>query len=89
MSDNGNSNLGQKVTDAWDQFTKNTHDLEKEIEDMINSAGEETDSMVKRAKDKLVEFYQESKKHSQLVVFGVIVGVSAIILAYGVMKIIC
>ena len=90
MSDNSkNSNLGQKVTDAWDQFTKNSHDFEKEIEDMINSAGQETDSMLKRAKDKMAEFYQESKKHSQLVVVGVIVGISAIILGYGVMKIIC
>ena len=84
--------LGQKVTDEWNKFTKNKPDVKKEIEDIINSVGEEKDSMVKRAKqvrDKMVELYQESKKHSQVVLFGVIFGSSVIILAYGIMKMIC
>ena len=71
---------------------KNTLKYKKEIEDIINSVGEEKDSMVKRAKearDKMMEFYQESKKHSHVVLFGVIVGSAVIILAYGVMKMIC
>ena len=67
----------------------NIPDVKKEIEDIINTVGEEKDSMVKRAKDKMVEFYQESKKHSHVVLFGVIFGSSVIILAYGVMKLIC
>ena len=70
--------LGQKVTDEWNKFTKNVPDVKKEIEDVINSAGEEKDSMVKRAKearDKMMELYQESKKHSHVVLFGVILEV--------------
>ena len=63
MSDN--KNLGQKVTDEFHRFAKNSPDFKKEIEDMMNSVGEETDSLMKRAKDKIVEFYQESKKHSK------------------------
>lgn len=94
MSDNSKNSkspedLGQKVTDEWNKFTKNIPDVKKEIEDIINSVGEEKDSMVKRVRDKMVEFYQESKKHSQVVLFGVIFGSSVIILAYGVMKMIC
>ena len=84
--------LGQKVTDEWNKFTKNKPDVKKEIEDIINSVGEEKDSMVKRVeqvRDKMVELYQESKKHSQVVLFGVIFGSSVIILAYGIMKMIC
>ena len=84
MSDN--KNLGQKVTDEFHRFAENSPDIKKEIEDIINSVGEETDSMVKRAKEKIVEFYQESKKHSQLVLFGFIFGISVVILSYGVMK---
>merc|ERR1711934_500418 len=84
--------LGQKVTGEWNKFTKNIPDVKKEIEDIINSVGEEKDSMMKRAKearDKMVELYQESKKHSQVVLLGVIFGCSVIILAYGIMKMIC
>ena len=102
MSDNNNKkseknsksqkDLGQKVTDEWNKFTKNVPDVKKEIEEVINSAGEEKDSMVKRveeARDKMMEFYQESKKHSQVILFGVIFGSLVVILAYGIMKMIC
>ena len=84
--------LRQRVTEEWKKFTKNTPDVKKEMEDIINSAGEEKGSMVKRvkeAKDKMLEVYQESKQHSKMVLFGVILGSSVIILAYGVMKMIC
>ena len=87
MSDN--KNLGQKVTDEFHRFAENSPDFKKEIEDMMNSVGEETDSLMKRAKDKIVEFYQESKKHSKLVLLGFVFGISVIILSYGVMKMIC
>ena len=92
--DNPNSqqNLGKKVTEEWNKFTENIPDVKKEIEDIINSVEEEKDSMVERAKEakeKMVEFYQESKKHSHLVLSGVIFGGVVIILAYGVMKMIC
>ena len=84
--------LGQKVTEEWNKFTKNIPDVKKEIENVINSVGEEKDSMVKRVKevrDKMMEFYQESKKHSQVALFGVIFGSLVVILAYGIMKMIC
>ena len=77
--------LRQIVAEEWNKFTKN-------IPDVINSVPWDWENIKQKAKavrDKLMEVYQESKKHSQLVVFGVIVGISAIILAYGVMKIIC
>ena len=103
MSDNSNKkslknsksqkDLGQKVTEEGNKFTKNIPDVKKEIEDIINSVGEEKDSLVKRvkeARDKMMEVYQESKKHPHVVLFGVILGSSVIILAcYGVMKMIC
>ena len=89
--------LGQKVTEEWNKFTKNIPDFKKEIEDIINSGGAEKDNMMKRARDKMVEFYQESKKHSQVVLFGVIFGSLVVSSpprssfwssAYGVMKMI-
>ena len=43
--------LGQKVTEEWNKFTKNIPDVKKEIEDIINSVGEEKESMVKRVKE--------------------------------------
>ena len=68
--------LGQKVIDEWNKFTKNIPDVKKEIEDIINS--------VKRAKcNKMVQLYQESKKHSHLDLFGVIFGSSNIIRGAG------
>ena len=83
--------LRQRVTDEWNKFTKNTPDVKKEIEDIINSVGEEIkdSGVVQRTRDKLGEIYQESKEHSRVVLFGVILGFSAIILAYGIMKRIC
>ena len=89
---NSQQNLGKKVTEEWNKFTENIPDVKKEIEDIINSVEEEKDSMVERAKEakeKIMEFYQESKKHSHLVLSGVIFGGVVIILAYGVMKMIC
>ena len=80
--------LGQKVTEEWDKFTKTTHNIKKEIEDTINSVREEIkdSGVVQRARDKLGEIYQESMKHPRVVLFGVILGGLAIILAYGIMK---
>ena len=72
--------LGQKVTEEWNKFTKNIPDFKKEIEDIINSGGAEKDNMMKRARDKMVELYQESKNHPQVFILGMI-------LAFGVMKI--
>ena len=84
--------LGQQVTDEWNKFANNIPDVKKEIEDVINSVEEKKDGMVEKAKaarDKMVELYQESKKHSRVVWFGVILGGSVIILSYGIMKMIC
>merc|ERR1739848_540028 len=102
-SSKSQQDLGQKVTEEWNKFTKNIPDVKQEIEDVINSVGEEKDTMLKRAKeamdsmlkrakearDKMMEVFQESKKHSQVVLFGVIFGGLVVILAYGTMKMIC
>ena len=85
--------LGQKATEEWDKFTKTTHDVKKEIEDTINSVGEEIKDAgpVQRARDKRGRFIKEPKKHPRVVLFGVILGGLAIILAlaFGIMKRIC
>ena len=85
--------LGQKVTEEWDKFTKTTHDVKKEIEDTINSVVEEIKDAgaVQRARDKRGRFVKESKKHPRVVLCCFVLGGSAIILAlaYGIMKMIC
>ena len=82
--------LGQKVTK---ELKKATSEVKKDIKDVIHTAKEEKDivkkEMVKKSKgarDKMMEFYQE---HSQVVLFGVVLGGSVIILACGIMKMIC
>ena len=82
--------LGQKVTK---ELKKATKEVKKDIKDVIHTAKEEKDivkkEMVKKSKgarDKMMEFYQE---HSQVVLFGVVIGGSVIILACGIMKMIC
>ena len=84
--------LGQKATEERD-ITKTTPDIKKEIEDTINSVGEEIKDAgaVKRARDKRGRFIKEPKKHPRVVLFGVILGGLAIslALAFGIMKMIC
>ena len=79
--------LGQKAIE------ETTHDVKKEIEDTINSVGEEIKDAgaVQRARDKRGRFIKESKKHPRVVLFGLILGGLAIILAlaFGIMKRIC
>ena len=86
--------LGQKVTEEWNKFTKHIPDVKKEIEDVINSVGEEIKEAdvverAKEARDKLVEIYQESKNHKDVALFGFCFGFSVIILAYGILKMTC
>ena len=81
--------LGQQVTDEWNKFAKNIPDVKKEIEDVINSVGEKNEDIMenaKEARDKMVEL---SKKHSHVVLVGVILGGLVIILSYGIKKMIC
>ena len=80
-------NLGQKATEEMNKLTETIQDAKKENKEIIISVVEEKGTIVKRAmeaRDKMVEFYQE---HSKVVL--VILGSSVIILAYGMIKIIC
>ena len=54
--------LGQKVIDEWNKFTKNIPDVKQEIEDVINSVGEEKDTMLNRAKEAMDSMLKRVKE---------------------------
>lgn len=83
--------LGEKVHEEWGKFTKNTKNAKKEIEDVINSVGKDTDlkQRAKNTMDILEKFFQESKDHKEVFLTGLMVGISSIFLVYGMMKMFC
>lgn len=68
MSDNSDQpqDLGQKLHQEWEKFRKNTKDVQKEIEDVINSVGEKAtwdwDYIVQRVKAALDKLIEKMKK---------------------------
>merc|ERR1739848_363949 len=61
-SSKSQQDLGQKVTEEWNRFTKNIPDVKQEIEDVINSVGEEKDTMLKRAKEAMDSMLKRAKE---------------------------
>ena len=67
------TDLGHKVSEEWKKVKKNVKKMAEKVND---------------PREKMVEVYQESKNHTDVLLLGLCMGFSAIILAYIIIKMI-